>query len=314
MKIGAVTPLYPPGSRVGSWLSTHECLRVLVAAGHDVVANPAMGADPDEYVLDGVRVVPGAWRMDEVIAGADLVISHLGDPGHAHKAALARGIPSVRMVHGIIGQDALRQMVGFPPDLLVFNSESSAETARHRCPHIVVNPIFDRKDFATTTGELVTHVNQSDPKGGQMFQKLVRFMPDIGFLAVRGGYGKQRDMVGQNVETMACTEDMRDDVYSRTRVLLIPSKAETWGMVGVEAMCSGIPVIASPTPGLKESLGYAGIFVDANNFRGWMSELRRLMDPDEWSAASARSLARVAELDSGEGAQRFLEAIEGLLK
>jgi glycosyltransferase involved in cell wall biosynthesis len=312
MKIAAVTPMYPPGSRVGSWLSTHECLRVLLAAGHDVVANPMMVNNLDEYVLDGVRVVPGSVRMDEVIGGADLVISHLGDPGHAHRAALNRGIPSVRMVHGLIGQDALRQLAAYPPDLIVFNSESSAATARHRCPHIVVNPIFDRQDFATTPGDLVTQVNQSDPKGGQMFQKLVRFMPDVGFLAVRGGYGKQRDMVGRNVETLAPTQDMRGDVYSRTRVLLIPSKAETWGMVGVEAMCSGIPVMASPTPGLVESLGDAGIFVADNNFKGWMSELRRLLDPVEWSAASARSLARVAELDPYEGAVRFVKAIEGL--
>ena len=313
MKIGAVVPMYPPGSRVGSWLSTHEFLKVLRAAGHDVVANPVMGVG-DEYVLDGVRVVPGLARMEETVVGADVVISHLGDPGQAHRLALFNNKPSVRMVHGLIGQDGLRQLAAYPPDLLVFNSESSAEIARHRCPHIVAHPIFDRQDFATTPGDLVTLVNISDPKGAGMFQKLIRFMPDVDFLGVQGGYGKQRSLVGQNVETIGVTQDMRADVYSRTRVLLMPSKAETWGMVGVEAMCSGIPVLASPTPGLKESLGAAGVFVDANNFKGWMSELRRLLDPVEWAAASAKSLARVSELDPYDGAVRFVKAIEGLVE
>jgi len=311
MRIGAVVPMYPPESRVGSWLSTHEFLKVLNAAGHDVVANPVMSGGP-EYLLDGVRVVPGLERMEETVAGADVVISHLGDSGHAHRLAVYHNIPSVRMVHGLIGHDALRQMSDSPPDLLVFNSESSALIARHRCPHIVVHPIFDRQAFETTPGDRVTFVNLSDSKGVAMFQKLVRFMPDVQFLGVKGGYGAQRSVVGRNVEVVACTQNMRDDVYARTRVLLMPSKAETWGMVGVEAMCSGIPVMASPTPGLKESLGDAGVFVEQNNFKGWIEGLRHLLKGDVWSAACVKASVRVAQLDSYEGAVLFVKSVEGL--
>ncbi|MFE4971343.1 glycosyltransferase [Kitasatospora sp. NPDC056651] len=54
---------------------------------------------------------------------------------------------------------------------------------------------------------------------------------------------------------------MRERVYARSRVVLMPSSHESWGRVGVEAFASGIPVIAHPTPGLAECLGHAGIYV-----------------------------------------------------
>jgi glycosyltransferase involved in cell wall biosynthesis len=76
----------------------------------------------------------------------------------------------------------------------------------------------------------------------------------------------------------------------------MPSERETWGMTGVEAMASGIPVIAHPTPGLLESLGDAGVFVDRSDADGWVEQIERLHDPTEWATASAKALTRAAEL------------------
>ncbi|MFI1769152.1 glycosyltransferase family 4 protein [Streptomyces sp. NPDC020800] len=62
---------------------------------------------------------------------------------------------------------------------------------------------------------------------------------------------------------------MREHVYSRSRVMLMPSLYESWGRVAVEAFASGIPVIAHPTPGLVESLGEAGIFAYRDDLNAW---------------------------------------------
>jgi glycosyltransferase involved in cell wall biosynthesis len=101
-------------------------------------------------------------------------------------------------------------------------------------------------------------------------------------------------------------------VYARTRILLMPSEYESWGRAGVEAMASGIPVIASPTPGLKESLGKAGVFVNRGNRDGWQAAIERLDDPAAYAAASSAALRRSKQLDPRVDLARWCEAIEAL--
>src|SRR5690606_11134361 len=174
-------------------------------------------------------------------------------------------------------------------------------------------PTFPEHHRVPSTGDAVTIVNCSKEKGIKTAWRCAEALPDHRFLGVKGGYGHQLIPRSPNFETIPTQQDMRT-VWSRTRVLLVPSAYETWGMVGVEAMCSGIPVIAHPTPGLRESLGDAGIFVDRDDTDGWGRELRRLADPDEYAAASAASLARAAELDPRVSLDRFADAVEGLCR
>ncbi|MBQ1163612.1 glycosyltransferase, partial [Streptomyces sp. A73] len=78
-------------------------------------------------------------------------------------------------------------------------------------------------------------------------------------------------------------EEMAERVYGRTRVLLMPRSYESWGRAGCEALASGIPVEAHPTPGLCESLGEAGVYVDRNDLDGYEAVLRKLLeDPAEY--------------------------------
>ncbi|WP_329567679.1 Gp19/Gp15/Gp42 family protein [Streptomyces sp. NBC_01361] len=75
--------------------------------------------------------------------------------------------------------------------------------------------------------------------------------------------------------------------------------------------CSGIPVIANPTPGLVESVSWAGTFADRANLDAWVSAIRSLMDPDRWAAASA-ALDRVTELDPAPELALWVKAVERL--
>lgn len=305
MKVLAVTPLYPPRSMVGAWLSTHECIAALARQGHDVRAVRQLGLPADGYHHDGVDVHQGAHWIERLAPQADVVISHLGDSGRAHRAARAAGIPSVRMAHGgTVSEEAVAEA-----DLVVWNSSSY----RDGRPGIVVHPPVWPERYATTPGDHVTLVNLSEDKGVKTFWRAAEALPELAFLGVRPGTGHQVIPRARNVEVQVTCRDMRD-VYSRTRVLLAPSLHETWGRVGVEAMASGIPVIAHPTPGLRESLGDAGIFADRDDTDAWVGELRRLTDPDEWAAASARALARSAELHPGADLERFTEAVAALTK
>jgi hypothetical protein len=307
LRVLGVTPLYPPDSRVGAWLSTHECLAELVRRGHHVeVATTMCGAT---YELDGVTVIGRGKELHT--RGADVVVSHLGDQGEGARAASKAGVPSVRMVHGNNPAGASK-LEG--TRLAVFNSNSLREAIGWDGESIVVHPPVDPTQHQTTPGHMVTLVNMSPEKGVHTFDVCAAALPELQFLGVRGDYGRQRKPQRPNIELIRSTKDMKTDVWSRTRVLLMPSEAESWGRVGVEALCSGIPVIAHPTPGLLESLGDAGIFVDRSDITGWVAEIRRLQDPDEWAEASQAALRRAAEFDHLADLARFADAVEALVR
>lgn len=307
MRVSARLPQYPPSSRVGAFLATHALLASLVGRGHQVeVSTYVPGPIKHSYLIDGVYVHPMVpWP--ELAKRADLVVSHLGDDQEASTWATHHGVPSVRMVHGDPRPgDDLRD------DLAVFNSQALADLVGWPGKQVVVHPPVDPAIHRTTPGDRVTLVNLTEAKGGHLFWELADATPDVEFLGVRGGYGIQVEGSAPNVEVIDATVDMAGDVWSRTRLLLMPSERETWGMVAVEAMASGIPTIAHPTPGLVESLGPAGIFADRDDLPGWVAAVRRLLEPDAWAAAGSLSLARSAELDPTQDAARFAAEVEAL--
>lgn len=311
MHVVGVTPFYPPGSRVGAWLATHECLRALVARGHDVKVHRYLSHGPD-YELEGIAV-SGGYGIEDSVKEADVVLSHLGDDGLAAKLAHEHGKPLVRMVHGWC-PGARERLHGC--DLAVFNSEAARAEFSNGEPHIVVHPVTrpEMHRVPMTLGQQAfTLVNLA--KGGELFRLLALSFPDVWFLGVRGGYGRQAFQMPRNVTVRQMTLDMREDVWQHTRVLLMPSERETWGMVGVEALCSGIPVIAADTPGLMESLGDGAYrFLDCLDLEGWQRAVENLRDPDIWAAAAKRARARWREIEAEQpaGLALFVESVEAL--
>lgn len=306
MRVAAIVPLYPPGSRVGAWLATHEFVKALAAAGHNVVVVPFLQGLDHELEFEGVKVLPSALR-EAAIAQADLVISHLGDGGSNHRMALRHGKPSVRLMHSATAQATDLQGSA----MIVCNSEATRSMLRFAGPVEVVHPITRPERFATTPGDRITLVNLAPEKGGELFWKLAEKLPSLPFLGVLGGYGQQIRESLPNVEVISTTADMRGDVYARTRLLLMPSRHESWGMVAVEAAASGIPTLARPTAGLRESLGAGGNWQNGFSAGMWVPKVRALMG-DGWAEASARALARSGELDPDASASRFVEIIEGV--
>lgn len=300
MKVVAVTPLYPPHSLVGSWISTHECLAHLAAHGHQVDVVPYMARRRPVEELDGVTIHPRSSSLSSMLSGADLVVSHLGDNGLA--ARLAPTVPHVKMAHS-------HHSVAGRPSLIVACSQNLADRLRWSGSTVVVRPPVRPEQYRTTPGDHVTLVNLSSDKGGRLLWRLADALPDVRFLAVRGAYGSQIVMSRPNVEVIDPTSDMRT-VYARTRVLLMPSIRETWGRVAVEAAVSGIPTIAHPTDGAREALGRAATYADRSNLAAWVAAIRRLEDPAAWAEASARASARAAQLDPAEDLERFRTALE----
>ena len=308
MRIRAVVPLYPPHSLVGAWITTHEFLAHMVRRGHhvEVVAYASMGA---ATMHDGVRVVTSFAHTSS--DPPDVIIGHAGDDGSAADVAARTSTPLVLMVHG--GTPTSVQAACRPATLVVFNAHSYARQVDHDGPQVVCHPYVDPDRYRTTPGEQITLINMCAAKGGPLFWRLAEARPHDRFLAVRGGWGEQIIWSGHpNVTIQRLTPRMVDQVYARTRILLMPSETETYGRVALEAACSGIPTIAHPTAGVIEAMGEHALYANRDDLDAWCELLDDLTSPDRYLDASVRASQRAAALTPQGSLDDFADALEAV--
>lgn len=302
--------LAPPSHCAGAEMMALSMLRPLVKRGHKVDwLLSRQTADTEPYDLHGITVHPtrGKGHAPRMLAEADIVVSHLENMPRAVILSRAAGVPFVLIMHN--DHEISRSWAVADASALVVNSRWMYEAFGHPRNGVIVRPPVFAKDYRTRPGSKVTLVNLCENKGGAQFVMLAERMPDVEFLAVKGAYGTQIVPDLPNVEVREHGTDMRE-AYSSTRLLVMPSLYESWGRVGVEAMCSGIPVIAHPTRGLREALGAAGTYVDRRDLNGWESAVRRLLAPSAWRTASKAALARAGELDPTPDIERWVDLIE----
>lgn len=337
MRILAMVHGYVPYHNAGAETTLHELLKALAAAGHNVNVllsrdNASVGiTPPPSYTLDGVKVhgyrgvgdpMPWFHRDNK----ADVVITHLEN---TQRAAALCGIYDIPLVHVIHNTEAFTKgaLARGPVQLAVFNTDWMAQEyatywasmhSKPMPPTVVVHPIVDPADYATSHGSAITLINLNEAKGGELFWRLAQALPAKAFLGVQGAYGEQvvDELDHPNVEVVGhmAPEQMKRKVYARTKILLMPSSYESYGRVGVEAACSGIPTIAHPTPGIREALGPSATYVDRDDLDGWIKAIKYLSTPRGYGAASKKALA-VAKAQAPEAdAARFVDAVEGVVR
>jgi glycosyltransferase involved in cell wall biosynthesis len=101
---------------------------------------------------------------------------------------------------------------------------------------------------------------------------------------------------------------------SAAAIMVIPSRWEGFGLVAVEAMAAGVPVIASRVDGLIEVVGDAGILVEPENVSALADAIRRLLSDAELRAAlTRRGLARAPRFSIQKTAGRYEALYRSLL-
>lgn len=198
---------------------------------------------------------------------------------------------------------------------IVYNSKWVKKYFNSSLNSFVLNPPIDCSKYITNTNnKYVTLINLSKHKGSDIFIEIAKRMPDIKFLAV--GHGNQYTNINEisNLHHIPQTTNMRE-IYSETDILLMPSEnssnfKESWGMVATEAMCSGIPVIATPTDGLKENLDYAGLFIKRENIDEWIEMIYKLKnDRAFYNKISNKCKLRSKELNTESQLDDFYKFI-----
>lgn len=330
MRVLAMLHAYPPAHNAGAEWAAHGLLRELVARGHEVdVLLSQSGGVSVGYELDGVTVHPHRGKGDPIqwMRGdgrVQVVVTHLENTPRASILADLNAIPVVHLLHNTF-EFTKSWLVKGLPSLVVYNTAwmranveawwEAERGDRPMPPGIVVRPPVYVDDYQAKPGSCITLINLTEEKGARVFYALAERMPRRRFLGVIGGYGHQiiRDDL-PNVEIVEHTpgHDMAKQVYGRTRILLAPSVYESYGRVAVEAMCSGIPVVAHPTPGLLESCGDAGVFCDRDDLDAWEAAVKRLSSPKIYPAASKAAAARAAELDPRHQLDAWCATVEGV--
>lgn len=213
-------------------------------------------------------------------------------------------IPCVHIIHNDFDRHHLK--VYSKKQYVVYNSNWIAKKLAYEHESYILPPPTDWRHYDTNRNpwdnEYITLVNLDENKGGHILTQIANAMPDVKFCGVIGSYS-QPSHVGQhtnqpdNVTVMDTQQDIRK-VYERTKILIMPSEYESWGRTATEAMCSGIPVIATATDGLVENCGNAGIFVrDRNDIGEWVKQIKRLYNEKAYDKASEKAKARSRELD-----------------
>ncbi|HXQ28898.1 MAG TPA: glycosyltransferase family 1 protein [Gemmatimonadales bacterium] len=105
-------------------------------------------------------------------------------------------------------------------------------------------------------------------------------------------------------------------LYASADLCVLPSHTETCGLVALEAMASGIPVIAADAGGLRESVhhGVTGLLVPPSDARGFAEAIESLVnDPSRRAAFGAAARTAALERDSAQEDMELLTHYAALI-
>lgn len=99
--------------------------------------------------------------------------------------------------------------------------------------------------------------------------------------------------------------------YRAADLLAVPSHNESFGLVAVEALACGTPVVAARVGGLPVAVGDTGVLVDGHDAQDWADALggalARLADPAQREAWAARAVAHAARFSWERTVDALLE-------
>jgi glycosyltransferase involved in cell wall biosynthesis len=262
----------------------------------------------NNYVFDGIDVFPPNQNVIEGLMNwAHAVFTHLDYTRWTIHIAKMYKKPVFHLIHNshpypeIIDAEKKQH--------IIYNSLWLKELLNYNFSNFIVTPPVDYNYYDLENepekSEYITLINLNENKGGQIFADIARAMPHKSFLGVFGSYDEQITQSLPNVTYVPNSPDIKQ-WYDKTRILLMPSKYESWGRTASEAMCSGIPVICTDTPGLKENCDKAGIYIkDRNDVKAWVEAISKLDDKKTYSWASRKAKARSREFDTRKTLDEF---------
>ncbi len=315
-----------PTAVSGADLANHEFASRLVERGMEVFVHGVMPPGDSKrvqsrrYVSGGVQVrlyksdflkhlkrCLADFRPDVVLTTCPEPNCGTDDITRMVEAIMHEHIPVILYVHDLESTLPLFKEAKDELAAVVTNSRFMAGRIEKfwERPCEVVYPIPDERPFFTdgTNGPFITFFNPLPHKGLGIAHTLVmRRFPDRPFLFVEGFIDPEQHGIllsrSGNLVHARRSPDVAT-IYSMSHVVIVPSQwEEPFGRVALEAMLSHVPVIASRTGGLPESVGDGGMLIDDfSNADKWVEAIDSLQDPREkrrWTNAGRRHVKNFA--------------------
>jgi glycosyltransferase involved in cell wall biosynthesis len=98
--------------------------------------------------------------------------------------------------------------------------------------------------------------------------------------------------------SIGASDEVLRALYRQAALVLVPSLAEGFGLVAVEALACGAPVLAANTSALPEAVEGLAPLLDPSDIDAWAQAIRRVLDDPSYAGGlRARGAARFAYAD-----------------
>lgn len=256
---------YPPGWSMGGEVSTHRTLS-------HVPGSTVFAPVDEEYVLDGVRVVPATGDSAAHIAadaesvGADVLFAHSAQSAATVRAARRLKKPAILSVHAPPRFAGDLRRAWHSASVRLYNTEAARKEWKDPRGWVLHPPSGTPTEMIDGPQDALTLTSSLLNKGVEAVLALARRWPDRRFIIVKspahhthgaGDFTRVTDSL-DNVEVWDRVHpNEMGRLWAETKVLLVPSRYETYGLSALEAAWHGIPSVHVDTPHVREGIGTA---------------------------------------------------------
>ncbi len=124
-----------------------------------------------------------------------------------------------------------------------------------------------------------------------------------------------RTTVSNNLTRLTVLGEVDDmkSFYEQADLLLFPSEYEGFGIPLLEAMQSGIPIVARDIPIVREVVKDAAYLIDSDCLEDWANSLIALYDVTNYSLFALRSVGRSEEFSKQKFERRVVDIFTNIL-
>lgn len=311
---------YPPLWSMGGEMSTHRTLR---AVPDSVVFTETL----EDYHFDGVLVRSATGKSlqcikdDAASAGATVLFGHSSLSQDTIRAAKRLRLPSILAVHAPrrFGADLRRARTD--ATVRLYNTEAARQDWHDPKGWVLHPPVGLPRPMPEGPHNARTLTSSLVNKGAGRVLELAKRRHDQRFIIVESPahpthgdpqFWEQVEML-DNVEVWPRLHpDEMNRLWAETRVLLVPSRYETYGMAALEAAWYGIPSVHVDTPHVHEGIGSGALLLKTTKLEELDHALTEVeIEHDVWAERAFNRVSSLAQRESDELA-RFAAGVAAL--